>query len=377
MARLFRSISVTRIASAVIVILGAAALYWKVTGRQQLDKITLPNGFSIAIYSGAVPNARQMALGDNGTVFVGSMREGNVYALVDSDGDNVAEETYIIASDLTVPSGVAFQDGALYVAALSRILVYHGIESRLANPPQPVVVRDDLPTLTHHGWKFIQFGPDGLLYLAVGMPCNICPESDGPYGAILRMKTDESDWEIFARGVRNSVGFDWDPRTDELWFTDNGRDMLGDDLPPDELNHAPTAGLHFGFPFCHGGTIADPDYGHRPCSEFTPPAQPLGPHVASIGMRFYSGEMFPPEYHNQIFIAEHGSWNRSTPIGYRITVVRLENNQAVGYDVFAEGWLRGRRPWGRPADVLVMPDGALLVSDDRQGAIYRISYGER
>ncbi|MFB3070195.1 MAG: sorbosone dehydrogenase family protein, partial [Gemmatimonadales bacterium] len=372
-----RPISVTRIASAVIVVLAAAALYLKVTGREQLGNITLPNGFGITIYSGAVPNARQMALGDNGTVFVGSMREGNVYALVDSDGDNVAEETYTIASDLTLPSGVAFKDGALYVAALSRILVYDGIESRLANPPQAVVVRDDLPTLTHHGWKFIQFGPDGLLYLAVGMPCNICPESDGPYGAILRMKTDKSDWEIFARGVRNSVGFDWDPRTDELWFTDNGRDMLGDDLPPDELNHAPTAGLHFGFPFCHGGTIADPDYGQRPCSEFTPPAQPLGPHVASIGMRFYSGEMFPPEYHNQIFIAEHGSWNRSTPIGYRITVVRLENNQAVGYDVFAEGWLRGRRPWGRPADVLVMPDGALLVSDDRQGAIYRISYGER
>ncbi len=377
MARLFRSISVTRIASAVIVILGATAVYWKVTGREQLGNITLPNGFGIAIYSGAVPNARQMALGDNGTVFVGSMRKGNVYALVDGDGDNVAEETYTIASDLTLPSGVAFQDGALYVAALSRILVYDGIESRLANPPQPVVVRDDLPTLTHHGWKFIQFGPDGLLYLGVGMPCNICPESDGPYGAILRMNTDESDWEIFARGVRNSVGFDWDPRTGELWFTDNGRDMLGDDLPPDELNHAPTAGLHFGFPFCHGGTIADPDYGQRPCSEFTPPAQPLGPHVASIGMRFYSGEMFPPEYHNQIFIAEHGSWNRSTPIGYRITVVRLENNQAVGYDVFAEGWLQGRRPWGRPADVLVMPDGALLVSDDRQGVIYRIAYGEK
>ncbi|MCZ6857923.1 MAG: sorbosone dehydrogenase family protein, partial [Gemmatimonadetes bacterium] len=179
MARPFRPISVARIASAVIVVLGAVALYWKVTGRQQLDKITLPNGFSIAIYSGAVPNARQMALGDNGTVFVGSMLEGNVYALVDGDGDNVAEETYTIASDLTLPSGVTFQDGALYVAALNRILVYDGIESRLANPPQPVVIRDDLPTLTHHGWKFIQFGPDGLLYLAVGMPCNICPESDG------------------------------------------------------------------------------------------------------------------------------------------------------------------------------------------------------
>jgi glucose/arabinose dehydrogenase len=378
MFRFLRHVSPIRIASAVTIIIVALAMYWRGTGRRQLDNITLPVGFTIAMYSENVPNARQMALGDNGTVFVGSRRAGNVYAVVDRDGDNVAEETYAVASDLTLPSGIAFRDGALYVAAVSRVLRYDDIESRLTNPPQPVVVRDDLPTETHHGWKFIQFGPDGLLYVPVGAPCNICKPSDDRFAAILRMKPDGSDLEVFASGVRASVGFDWDPRTGELWFTDNGRDMLGDDIPPDELNHASERGMHFGFPYCHGGTIADPEYGNeRACGEFTPPAQALGPHVAAIGMRFYAGNMFPARYRNQVFIAEHGSWNRSTPIGYRITVVRIENNRAVGYDVFAEGWLQGPRAWGRPADVLVMPDGALLVSDDRQGALYRISYDEK
>ncbi len=377
MFRFLRHVSPTRIALAVTIIVVAFAMYWRVTGRRQLVNITLPVGFTITTYNDDVPDARQMALGDNGTVFVGSRSAGNVYAVVDRDGDNVAEETYTIASDLTLPSGIAFHDGALYVAAVSRVLRYDDIESRLTNPPQPVVIRDDLPTETHHGWKFIQFGPDGLLYVPVGAPCNICRPSDERFAAILRMKPDGSDLEVFASGVRNSVGFDWDPRGGELWFTDNGRDMLGDDIPPDELNHASQRGMHFGFPYCHGGTIADPEYGNaRTCDEFAPPAQALGPHVAAIGMRFYTGEMFPARYRHQVFIAEHGSWNRSTPIGYRITVVRIENNGAVGYDVFAEGWLQGLRAWGRPADVLVMPDGALLVSDDRQGAIYRISYGE-
>jgi glucose/arabinose dehydrogenase len=372
---MLRRISLVRIALAVIVLVAAFAMYWQVSGRQQLDRITLPDGFHIAVYSDDVPNARQLALGTNGTVFAGSRRAGSVYAVVDHDGDGVADETYTIAGGLAMPSGIAFRDGALYVAAVSRVLRFDDIESHLTNPPAPTVIRDDLPTETHHGWKFIQFGPDGLLYVPVGAPCNICKQSDERFATILRMNPDGSNLEVFAHGVRNSVGFDWDPRTGELWFTDNGRDMLGDDVPPDELNRAPDPGMHFGFPFCHGGTIADPEYGaEQECSVFTSPARRLDPHVAAIGMRFYTGSMFPPAYHRQIFMAEHGSWNRSTPIGYRITTARLEGNRVVGYEVFAEGWLQGRRAWGRPADVLVMPDGALLVSDDQQGAIYRITY---
>ncbi|HZY10946.1 MAG TPA: PQQ-dependent sugar dehydrogenase, partial [Bacteroidota bacterium] len=246
---------------------------------------------------------------------------------------------------------------------------------RLHNPPFPVIVNDSFPSETHHGWKFIRLGPDEKLYVPVGAPCNVCEREDQRYSTIMRMKLDGSDLEIFARGVRNTVGFDWHPTTHELWFTDNGRDMLGDDIPPDELNHATTQGMHFGFPYCHGGNISDPEYGEKhQCTEFTPPAMKLGPHVAALGMRFYTGTMFPSEYLNQIFIAEHGSWNRSVPLGYRITTVSLENNIAVRYDVFAEGWLQDGKVLGRPVDLLIMPDGALLVSDDYAGVIYRISY---
>jgi glucose/arabinose dehydrogenase len=367
--------SFVRIASVVFVLVVALGMCVQGPERQQLERIVLPDGFQLTLFSADVPNARQMALGARGTVFVGSRREGSVYAVVDLDGDNTAEKTYTIASGLTMPSGIAFRDGALYVAAVSQVLRFDDIESRLENPPAPIVVRDDLPTETHHGWKFIAFGPDSLLYVPVGAPCNVCVQADQRLASILRMNPHGSDLVVFAQGVRNTVGFDWDPRTGELWFTDNGRDMLGDDIPPDELNHAPTPDMHFGFPYCHGGTIADPEYGNESeCSTFTAPAQQLGPHVAGLGMRFYTGDMFPARYHNQVFIAEHGSWNRSTPIGYRITVVNIEENRAIGYDVFAEGWLQGGGAWGRPADVMVMPDGALLVSDDLLGAIYRISY---
>ena len=255
------------------------------------------------------------------------------------------------------------------------MLRYDDIEERQKNPPQPVLVSDRFPRDRQHGWKFIAFGPDGDLYVPVGAPCNICEPDVDRYAALMRMKPDGSNLEVFARGIRNTVGFDWHPQTKELWFTDNGRDRQGDNVPPDELNHAPKAGLHFGYPYCHGGDIPDPEYGKKkPCSEFTPPAQNLGPHVAALGMRFYTGSIFPAEYRNQIFIAEHGSWNRSTPIGYRVMVVELKGNQAVSYRPFAQGWLQGNRAWGRPVDVLVMPDGALLISDDEAGAIYRITY---
>jgi glucose/arabinose dehydrogenase len=316
-----------------------------------------------------------MAMGDKGTLFVGTRTAGNVYAIVDRNRDNKADEIFTLAKGLNMPNGVAYRDGALYVAEVNRVLRFDDIEDRLRNPPKPAMVRDDFPTDRHHGWKFIRFGPDDNLYIPVGAPCNICERGDERYASIMRMQPDGKGLEIFARGVRNTVGFDWNPKTKELWFTDNGRDWLGDDRPPDELNHAPGKGLHFGFPYCHGGTIPDPDYGaNRSCNEFTPPAMQLGPHVAALGMRFYTGTMFPPEYRNQIFVAEHGSWNRTVPIGYRITLVRLEGDRAVHDEVFAEGWLKNGRAWGRPVDVLVMPDGALLVSDDRAGAIYRISY---
>ena len=340
-----------------------------------LSLIRLPDGFSISLYASQVPNARSLALGEGGTVFVGTRSEGSVYALVDGDADHKAEKVVRLADGLFAPNGVAFRDGALYVAEIHRILRFDDIEARLDNPPQPVVVNGGLPTDRWHGWKFIGFGPDDKLYVPVGAPCNVCTRADERYASLLRMNADGSEVEVFARGIRNTVGFDWHPHTGELWFTDNGRDNLGDDVPPDELNRAPQAGLHFGFPYCHAGRIPDPEFGRsRPCGDFTGTAQELGPHVAAIGMRFYTGTMFPAAYRNQIFIAEHGSWNRSDPIGYRISLVRLKDNSPISYEVFAQGWLQGRSAWGRPADVLVMPDGALLVSDDRADVVYRISY---
>jgi glucose/arabinose dehydrogenase len=352
----------------------AAALLCALPMRAQsalpLEKLKLPPGFEVRLYA-RVPNARSMTLGPKGTLFVGTRQDGRVFAV--RDGSGKPESVVEIARDLDHPNGVAFRDGALYLAEVSRVWRYDGIESRLANPPKPVLVHE-FPSDQHHGWKFIAFGPDGLLYVPVGAPCNIC-EPRPMYAAIHRMRPDGSGFETFARGIRNTVGFDWQPGTKDLWFTDNGRDLLGDEVPPDELNRAPKPGMDFGYPTCHGKNVSDPELGHkRPCSATTPPAVELGPHVAALGMRFSTGRMFPEKYRNGIFIAEHGSWNRSRKIGYRLMYVPIQNGQAVGYEVFAEGWLQGQRPWGRPVDVLVMPDGSLLVSDDFAGAIYRISY---
>ena len=301
--------------------------------------------------------------------------------MLDRDGDQRADEVITLTHGLNAPNGVAFRDDALYVAEISRILRYDDIETRLTDPPDPVVVNDSFPTDWMHGWKFINFGPDGKLYTPVGAPCNICDrEADDPrYASITRMNPDGSDLEVFASGIRNSVGYDWHPETGALSFTSNGRDSLGDERPADTLNHAPRPGLHFGFPYCHAGDIPDPEFGaERPCAELDPPARTLEPHVAALGMRFYTGAMFPARYRNQIFIAEHGSWNRSVEAGhtgYRVTVAYLDGARVVDYEVFADGWLGPDNiGWGRPVDVLVMPDGALLVSDDRLGVIYRISY---
>lgn len=341
-----------------------------------LANISLPPGFTITVYADEVPNARSLARGDNGTIFVGNRSGGNVYAVLDDDDDQLADRVLTIANGLNMPNGVAFREGALYVAEVNKVWRYDNIEANLENPGEPVLISDNFPSDTHHGWKFIRFGPDGKLYVPVGAPCNICDNSnvDERYASITRMNPDGSDHEVFAHGVRNTVGFDWHPQSNDLWFTDNGRDHLGDDSPPDELNRAPSADMHFGYPYCHGGTIADPEFNSRSCSDFTAPAMPLGPHVAALGMRFYTGSMFPESYREQIFIAEHGSWNRSTPIGYRITLVRHNGTDAQSYNVFADGWLDGEEVSGRPVDVLVMPDGALLVSDDFAHKIYRISY---
>ncbi len=364
--------------SAIFLLAPALACLAPAAPAGSLQRIKLPPGFSITLFSDKVRGARSMALSPKGILYVGTMGS-NVYAVVDRNRDGVAEEVHTIASDLKSPNGVAWKDGALYVGEVSRVLRFDGIDDRLANPPKPVVVTSAFPSDRHHGWKFIRFGPDGNLYVPVGMPCNVCERDNPIYGTITRLAVQgggaQGKPEIVQRGIRNTVGFDWHPKTHELWFTDNGRDMLGDDVPPDELNRAPKAGMNFGFPYCHAGRIPDPELGKkRACSELTPPARELGPHVAALGMRFYTGTMFPEPYRNQIFIAEHGSWNRSTPIGYRVTLVRLQGGKAVSYEPFAEGWLQGGDAWGRPADVQVMPDGALLVSDDKAGAIYRISY---
>lgn len=338
--------------------------------RLPLEQIRLPPGFRIEVLSDQVPNAREMAWGADGTLFVGSNAAGNVYAVDPGNG-----RARIIAKGLQMPVGVAFHQGDLYVSAVSRILRLRDIESRLDAPPSPEQVGPDFPTETHHGWKFIAFGPDGKLYVPVGAPCNVCERDPDLYAALHRMNPDGSGLELVARGIRNTVGFDWHPKTGELWFSDNGRDLMGDDVPDCELNRISTANPHFGFPYCHAGTVADPQFGGRACSEFVPPVARLGPHVAPLGLRLYTGTQFPAAYRDNLFIAEHGSWNRSQKIGYRIKRVELNGDGSLKrQSVFAEGWLQGQQAWGRPADVLVAPDGSLLVSDDQAGAIYRIRY---
>lgn len=338
-------------------------------------KINLPDGFVMTEYA-EVENARSMVLSPSGTLFIGTRNLGSVFAVKDTDGDGKADEKYELAKDLNSPNGVAFKDGDLYVAEINRILKFTDIEANLANPPAFEVVYDQYPTEGHHGWKYIAFGPDGKLYVPVGAPCNIC-ESDEIYASITRINPDGTGLEIIANGVRNTVGFDWHPETGELWFTDNGRDMLGDDIPPCELNKVTANGDHFGYPYCHGGTIPDPEFGDkRDCSEFVQPMFNFNAHTAPLGMKFYEGSMFPAEYKGDIFVAQHGSWNRSSKIGYRIMRMSVENNQITKGEVFIDGWLNDSNQYvsGRPVDVLEMPDGSLLISDDFGGKVYRVTY---
>ncbi len=340
-----------------------------------LQKLHLPDGFKIAIFAGDVPNARSLALGDKGIVFIGS-HEGSVYAVQDIDGDGVAEKRYVLAEHLYMPNGVAYKDGALYVAEVNRIIRFDNITEHLTDPPKPVVVFDRFPSDKHHGWKYLRFGPDGKLYTAVGMPCNICEPEKPIYGSLLRLDADGGNLEILASGIRNSVGFDWQPKTGQLFFNDNGRDYLGDDLPPDELNRWSQKGEDFGFPYCHAGTIADPQFGgKKPCSQFTPPVWKYKAHIAPLGMRFYTGSQFPEQYRQQLFVAQHGSWNRSTPQGYQISLINFKDGAPSNEQTFISGWLAADgEALGRPVDILQMPDGSLLISDDKLGVVYKVEY---
>jgi len=343
--------------------------------ESRLKSIKLPKGFKIQIFAKNIETAREVSVSPSGTVFVGT-KNGKVYALKDTNDDYKADKVYVIADGLDMPVGVVFYNGDLYVSEIGRIIKFNDIEKKLGNPPSPIIINDTFPKDKWHGWKFIKIGTDKKIYVPVGAPCNVCLKDDVRYATIMRMNLDGTKLEIFAQGIRNTVGFDWHPLTGELWFTDNGRDRMGDNIPPDELNLAPKKGMHFGFPYIHGNNILDPDFGKlKNINKFVKPIIELGPHVAALGMRFYTGNMFPVEYKNQIFIAEHGSWNRTVPIGYRITLVKVENNKALSYDIFAEGWLdKNGKAWGRPVDIELLPDGSILVSDDKANVIYRIYY---
>ena len=360
----------------VVSLLGASpAIYAK---RLPLEKLNLPDGFVIEKYAD-VPNARQMNHGGDGVIYVGTRKDGDVYAVVDNNGDGKSDAVHLIDDNLNMPSGLAYKDGDLYVGAVSEILVYRNIDSQLQNPPKPEVLTDQLPDKRHHGWKYLGFGPDGKLYIPVGAPCNICLSDNPQFASILRMDINNpAQLESFASGIRNTVGFDWHPTTGELWFTDNGRDMMGDDLPPGELNKISKRGQHFGYPFFHAGSIPDPKFGKSKQSEdYVYPALKLDPHVAALGIKFYLGNMFPKQYHEQVFMAEHGSWNRSKQAGHtghRITVARKDSKGDLVYETLVDGWLQNNKAWGRPVDVLELSDGSMLISDDKAGVIYRLSY---
>ncbi len=343
-----------------------------------LKQLQLPDGFGISIYADNVPNARTLALSDSGVVYVGTRQQGDVYALVDNDEDGVADKRYTIASGLYMPNGVAYKDMNLYVAEVNRIIRFRHIDHHLANPPEPEVIYNTLPSDKHHGWKYLRIGKDNRLYTAVGAPCNICLPEQDIYTSLVRLNTDGSKLEVLARGIRNTVGFDWHPVTKHLFFTENGRDYLGDDLPPDELNKWTEKGQHFGYPYCHAGEIADPELaGDKQCKQFIAPEWKFKAHMAPLGMRFYTGKQFPKEYKNQLFVAQHGSWNRTKPHGYRIALLKFQRGKPVSEQAFISGWLtEGEKVLGRPTDILQMPDGSLLIADDTLGVIYRVTYNK-
>ncbi len=345
--------------------------------RIPLDKITLPAGFKAEIFSSGHPGGRTMVMGPKGTVFIGTRQLGRVYAVVNRGG---TREARILLQGLTQPNGLVMKDGALYVLAINRVLRYDDIENKLDSPGTPVDLTQtfNLPTEVHHNWKYAAFGPDGKLYVQIGANCNICEVNPGVHGHIRRYNLDGTGMEIVARGVRNTVGFDWHPVTGELWFTDNGRDWIGNDGPQDELNRVARGeeGAFYGFPYCHANGIPDPDIKRpQPCAGVVLPAALTGPHSAGLGIRFYTGSMFPPNYRNVAFIARHGSWNREQKFGFDVVVARINGGQAT-IEPFVTGLLDPRTNtfFGRPSYVLPLEDGSLLVSDEMNGAIYRITY---
>lgn len=341
-----------------------------------LAKLSIPDGFKVDVYAEDIDGARSLARANDHLIFVGSRSAGNVYALIDENKDYVSDKKVILAKKLNSPNGVVFHEGDLYVAQIDRIIVFRDIENNLAPDAPYEVIYSDLPDIAHHGWKYLAMSPENQLYFGVGAPCNICEREEEIFSTICRINPDGSGFDIFAHGVRNTIGFDWHPETGELWFTDNGRDMMGDNQPADELNHAPRIDMHFGYPYCHQGDILDPDFEGHSCADYVAPQQNLGPHVAALGMKFYTGEMFPDSMQHGIFIAEHGSWNRTTPIGYRLMYIPMKNGKPAGYQTFIEGWLSGSSAWGRPVDVNILGDGSLLLSDDHANMVYRIWYDD-
>lgn len=338
-------------------------------------KLKVPAGFNIEVYASGMANARSMAEGDKGTIFVGSRLVDKVYAIVNKDGKR---EVKVIASGLHRPNGLAFKNGTLYIAELSKVSRIDKIEDVIDNPPKPTVIYEDLPKDEAHGWKFIAVGPDNKLYVPVGQPGNNVLHDDA-HGQIRRMNLDGSGAEVIARGVRNTVGFDWNPETRQLYFTDNGRDWMSEDVPQDELNRITKVGEHFGAPYCLQGNIVDPEFGWgKSCADYTAPVGLLGPHSAALGMRFYTGRMFPAAYRNQIIVARHGSWNRTTKVGGDVLLVKLNKDGTMkSTEPLITGFLEDNKYIGRPVDVLQIKDGSLLVSDDYNGAVYRVSYGKQ
>jgi glucose/arabinose dehydrogenase len=341
----------------------------------KLPKLKVPAGFKVEVYQSGVLDARGLRRGDKGTIFVSSLFvAGKIYAITEKNGKR---ELKTILSDLELPSGIEFRKGALYVATPKKIMRYDNIEDNLDKPPQPTVIYDKLPGDVPHGWKFLRFGPDDKLYVPIGAPCNICNPGE-THAQIFRINADGSSPEVIARGVRNTVGFDFHPKTKELWFTDNQRDWLAEDFPLDELNRLKNPGKdHFGYPYCHSGTMVDPEFGWgKSCADYVKPAALLGAHMAPLGMRFYTGKMFPAKYRGAIFIARHGPWNRTTKDA-DVSVAYLDNNSRVTkVEPFLTGWAKDNQYLGRPVDLLTLPDGSMLVSDDHAGAVYRVSYGK-
>lgn len=343
-----------------------------VLAKDILNKLTVSDGFEVSLFANDVENARQIAVSKKGIVYVGSRKAGNVYALIDHNSDGVADKKMVVASDLNMPSGIAVKDGDLYVAEVERVIRFKDIDKHLKAPTFEVVY-DALPSERHHGWKFIRFAPTGELIIPVGVPCNICAE-DERFGRIFALDINTKQLTTLAKGVRNSVGFDYHPSTQALWFSDNGRDMMGDDIPPDEINRLSQEGEHFGFPYVHAGAILDPEFGKgKKVTDYSSPALALGAHVAPLGIHFYRGKQFPSSYNQQLFVAEHGSWNRSKKAGYKVAVATIEQGRVVKYTPFITGFMQNEETFGRPVAFAELADGSLLISDDYANVIYRVS----